>query len=55
MEGSVSETVEQIVAALDDPQAVSAKLGGRVWAVPRYDAAQYVPKLDALYKRISGR
>ncbi|MFE4542137.1 glycosyltransferase [Arthrobacter sp. NPDC056727] len=55
MEGSVSETVEQIVAALDDPHAVSARLGGRAWAVPRYDAAPYVPKLDTLYKRISGR
>jgi hypothetical protein len=54
MEGGVEETVEQIVDALQDPYEVSARLGGRSWAIPRYDAAEYVPMLDALYKRVSG-
>jgi glycosyltransferase involved in cell wall biosynthesis len=54
MEGSVDEVVEQIIGTLADPRAQSAGLDGRGWAVPRYDAARYVPMLDALYNRISG-
>jgi hypothetical protein len=53
MEGSVDETVNQIVEALENPYEVSARLGGRSWALPRYDAARYVPRLDALYKRVA--
>ncbi len=53
MEGGVEETVEQIVDALQDPYEISARLGGRSWAIPRYDAAEYVPMLDALYKRVA--
>lgn len=54
MEGSVDEVVEQITRTLADPRDQSAVLDGRGWAVPRYDAAGYVPMLDALYHRISG-
>lgn len=54
MEGSVSDVVEQVLAALADPQAAAARLGGRDWALPRYDAAAYIPKLAALYKDMAG-
>lgn len=54
MEGNVDEVVEQIVGTLADPHAQSARLDGRGWAVPRYDAGRYVPMLDALYRRVSG-
>jgi len=52
IEGSQDEVVEQVVAALDDPVAVSNRLGGRDWALPRYDAAAFVPRLAALYAGI---
>ena len=54
IEGTQDEVVEQVVAALDDPVAVSNRLGGRDWALPRYDAAAYVPRLSALYAGIVG-
>ncbi len=54
MEGNVSDVVEQVLAALADPQAATARLGGRDWALPRYDAAAYIPKLAALYKGMAG-
>jgi glycosyltransferase involved in cell wall biosynthesis len=54
MEGNVDQVVEQVVGTLADPRAQSARLDGRGWAVPRYDAGRYVPMLDALYRRVSG-
>lgn len=55
IEGTQDEVVEQVMAALDDPVAVSNRLGGRDWALPRYDAAAFVPRLDALYAGIVAR
>lgn len=54
LEGNEDEVVEQIVAALDDPRGTAKRLGGADWAMPRYDAASYVKRLDALYRNIAG-
>ncbi|WP_442213990.1 glycosyltransferase [Specibacter sp. RAF43] len=51
LEGGVSAVVEQVVAALDDPAATARRLGGATWAIPRYDAAGYIPRLAELYRR----
>jgi glycosyltransferase involved in cell wall biosynthesis len=53
IEGTDEDVVEQVVAALDDPVAVTQRLGGRDWALPRYDAAAFVPRLTTLYARIA--
>lgn len=53
MEGSMSEVIEQIVIALDDPVQAGKKLGGAAWARPRYDAAAYVPRLQRLYTAVA--
>lgn len=53
LEGSRDEVVEQVLAALDDPVATADRLRGAAWALPRYDAAAFVPRLDALYKKIA--
>jgi glycosyltransferase involved in cell wall biosynthesis len=53
IEGTDDEVVEQVLAGLEDPVAVATKLGGRDWALPRYDAAAYVPRLTALYEGIA--
>lgn len=53
MEGALADVVDQVVEAVADPAAASASLGGAAWAVPRYDAANYVPQLAELYRRIT--
>ncbi|CAH0143300.1 hypothetical protein SRABI83_00528 [Arthrobacter sp. Bi83] len=53
IEGTEDDVVEQVVAALEDPVAVSDRLGGSAWALPRYDAAAFVQRLDALYTGIA--
>ncbi|WP_218063845.1 glycosyltransferase [Arthrobacter wenxiniae] len=53
MEGSVADVVDQVLAALADPADASGRLGGAEWAVPRYDAAAYIPGLEALYRKIA--
>ncbi|MFE4835609.1 hypothetical protein ACFRAU_13120 [Arthrobacter sp. NPDC056691] len=53
IEGTDEDVVEQVVAALDDPVAVTKRLGGREWALPRYDAAAFVPRLTELYAGIA--
>jgi hypothetical protein len=55
MEGSTDEVVEQVVTALEDPRAVSERLGGAAWAMPRYDAAGFVQGLEMLYSEIAAR
>lgn len=54
MEGELSDVVAQVVEAVADPRGSSTRLGGADWAVPRYDAGVYVPRLLELYRRISG-
>ena len=54
VEGTSDEVVEQLVEDLDDPVAASNRLGGAAWALPRYDAASYVPGLDGMYRAIAG-
>lgn len=54
MEGGLSDVVAQVVEAVADPAGTSARLGGAAWAVPRYDAAKYIPRLEALYRKIGG-
>lgn len=54
MEGTVADVVGQVVDAVDNPVEAAERLGGAAWAVPRYDAAGYIPPLQALYKRIGG-
>ncbi|RAN79306.1 hypothetical protein B5P43_15445 [Bacillus sp. SRB_336] len=51
MEGSVSDVVQQVLEAVEDPRAASSRLGGREWAVDGYSAARYVPALQELYAR----
>ncbi len=53
LEGSEDEVVEQVIGALLDPRATASRLGGAAWALPRYDAASYVARLDLLYRRIA--
>lgn len=53
LEGSEDDVIEQVLAALEDPMATSARLGGAAWSLPRYDAAAFVPRLDSLYKQIA--
>lgn len=53
LEGSVHDVVEQIRIDLADPVAAAARLGAAAWALPRYDAAAFVPMLDAMYRRIA--
>ena len=53
LEGSTSEVVEQVVAGMSDPAATAATLGGREWALPRYDAGAYVPRLAAAYRQMA--
>lgn len=54
MEGSVTDVVDQVLEALADPAEASTRLGGSTWAVPRYDAAGYIPRLQTLYRSIAG-
>ncbi|WP_207346221.1 hypothetical protein [Arthrobacter sp. E3] len=54
MEGALSDVVAQVVEAVADPAGASARLGGAAWAVPRYDAANYIPRLAALYRKVGG-
>lgn len=49
LEGSVNEVVEQALLALSDPLATAQRLGGAEWALPRYDAASYIPQLAETY------
>lgn len=53
IEGAEDDVVDQVVAALDDPVSVSNQLAGRAWALPRYDAAAFVRRLDSLYTEIA--
>jgi hypothetical protein len=53
IEGTEDDVVEQVVAALADPLEATKRLGGREWALPRYDAAAFVPRLTALYAEIA--
>jgi len=53
LEGSEDEVLEQAVSALQDPRAAAIRLGGAAWALPRYDAASYVLRLDALYRKVA--
>jgi glycosyltransferase involved in cell wall biosynthesis len=55
LQGTEDEVVEQVVAALRDPIECADRLGGRTWALARYDAAAYVPRLQSLYREIAGR
>jgi len=55
MEGTVDEVVEQVLEALNDPKAAADRLGGAAWAIPRYDAAGYVPALEGLYRSLARR
>lgn len=51
MEGTVEEVVQQVVEAVADPRAASARLAGRDWAIPRYSADNYVARLQEMYRR----
>lgn len=55
LQGTADEVVEQILAALEDPVAAAGRLGGSAWALPRYDAASYVDRLEALYRKLAGQ
>lgn len=55
LEGSTEEVVEQALEALRDPAAAAERLGGAAWALPRYDAAAYVPRLCELYEAAACR
>ncbi|WP_346959686.1 glycosyltransferase [uncultured Arthrobacter sp.] len=54
LEGSEDEVVEQVAGALLDPRATASRLRGATWALPRYDAASYVARLDSLYREVAG-
>lgn len=54
MEGEISDVVQQVVEAVSDPLAASARLAGRDWALPRYNADNYVPRLQERYRRVAG-
>lgn len=51
MEGDVGDVVQQVMEAIVDPLAASARLAGREWAVPRYSADNYIARLNELYGR----
>lgn len=53
LQGGIDDVVEQLVIALADPLAAAERLGGAAWALPRYDAASYVPGLAKLYADIA--
>jgi hypothetical protein len=53
LEGSCEDVVEQVVNDLADPLGAADRLGGAAWALPRYDAASYVPRLAELYRGIT--
>lgn len=53
MEGEISDVVQQVVDAVSDPVAASARLAGRDWALPRYSADNYVSRLQELYRRVA--
>ncbi|WP_434993718.1 glycosyltransferase [Arthrobacter sp. Ld5] len=53
MQGSVDDVVGQVLEALNDPRGAARRLGSSAWALPRYDAASYVPRLDSLYQAVS--
>ena len=55
LEGTEDEVVAQVLEALKDPQAAARTLGGSTWALPRYDAAAYVDRLEDLYRGIAAR
>lgn len=54
MEGTVDDVVAQVLGALDDPKLAASRLGSSAWAMPRYDAASYISRLDALYGAVAG-
>lgn len=49
LEGSLDEVVEQVRATLLAPEDTAAALDGSTWALARYDAAPWVPRLAAVY------
>lgn len=53
LDGTEADVIEQAAGALADPAAAAARLGGAGWALPRYDAASYVPRLDELYRAVA--
>lgn len=52
MEGSVEDVTAQVLEALRDPLSAASTLSSAEWARPRYDAASYIPRLDALYRAV---
>lgn len=52
LEGNVQEVIDQVIEALPDPVATAESLAGRSWARPRYDARNYVERLNTLYHSI---
>ncbi|NUU31085.1 glycosyltransferase family 4 protein [Arthrobacter sp. C9C5] len=55
LEGTEDDVVAQILEALSDPEAAARRLAGSAWALPRYDAAAYVDRLEDLYRKIARR
>ncbi len=55
LEGTEDDVVAQVLEALNDPRACASTLGGSAWALPRYDAAAYVDRLEDLYRGIASR
>jgi glycosyltransferase involved in cell wall biosynthesis len=53
MEGSVDGVVAQVLEALGDPRAAARRLDSSAWALPRYDAAAYIPMLESRYRGIA--
>lgn len=48
--GSVSDTVEQSLLALEDPRATSARLNARPWVLNKHTPDRWVPVLEEVYR-----
>lgn len=55
LEGTPSEQTDTVLQALEDPPAVSARLGGREWAHRHHTADPQIPRLVELYRQIARR
>ncbi|WP_200903371.1 hypothetical protein [Arthrobacter sp. RIT-PI-e] len=53
MQGSVDDVVSQVLDTLDDAPAAARRLGSSAWALPRYDAASYIPMLESRYRIVA--
>lgn len=53
LSGSVDESIEHVLHALDDPVAVSRRLDARRWVASHYSADRYVAPLQKIYRGVA--